>query len=311
MKNTLLPFFIAALISLTGCPQPENAAPPSVRPLSPSSAATSDETIIEPLKPEVPKKDETSMLVPAEVADKFAAEAVPMPPVEDLTAQIDEYVTKIVRTIDDLDGTVDYKIDADAVVRDANGLSLVALAVGLSEEDSQYKKAAPGIIKAAAVLAAAENYDDARKSGEALKASLTSSGDPTTLTWTKIAELTPLMKAVPNLSSSVTRWTNTERKLTVKIKKPEQLYGALAALAVISQGSIANAADAGKPGQEAQWKKDCEQFRDAALKANAAAHSFAEGKTDYQTYWTAFKNMTATCDTCHKTFHNAAVGQAE
>lgn len=322
MKKALLSLFAIALLCQTGCPKAQSVAPPAGGNNTISPAATTPtEPLVEPLQPAAPKADEpkadapkadgTSMFVPAALGSQIAAEAVPLPPVEDLTAQIDEYIEKIGKSIEDLDGTADYKADADAVVRDASGLSLVALAAGLSATDSKYKKAAPGIIKAAAALGAAAKLDDAKKGYEALKASLTSSGDPSTLGWTKVAALTPVMKAVPNLSSSATRWTNTEKKLKAKIKKPEQLYGALAALAAISQGSIANAAEAGKPDQEAEWKKDCEQFRDAALKANAAAHSFADGKADYDTYWAAFKNMTDSCDACHKTFHAAAVGKAE
>ncbi|MDR0870571.1 MAG: hypothetical protein LBN39_07235, partial [Planctomycetaceae bacterium] len=310
----------AALVVFTGCPQEATVAPPADK-VSP--AATSTESVVEPLQPapaepkagepkkEEPKEEGAFNLVPSDVVGKVAAEAVPLPPVADLVGQVDEYIEKIGKSIEDLDGSTNYKADAEAVVRDTSGLSLVALAVGLSPEDSKYKKAAPGIIKAATALGAVDKYDDAKKAFDALKASLTSSGDPASLAWTKVAELAPVMKAVPNLSSSATRWTNTEKKLKAKIKKPEQLYGALAALAVIPQGSIANAKDTGKADQEAQWKKDCEQFRDAALKANAAAHRFADDEADYAAYWNAFKAMTDSCDSCHKTFHAAAVGKSE
>ncbi len=238
----------------------------------------------------------------------FSEGSVPMPPVADLTIQIDEYVAKIGETLTELDGTTSYKNYGDVVVRDANGLALVALAIGLHPEDSKYKQAAPGIIKAAMELANAEKYDEAQKSFETLKTALTAEGDPSSLQWTKVAELGPVMKAVPNLSALLKRLTNTEPKMKRAARKPERIYGATAALAVISQGSIANAADTNKPDEAALWKKECEQFRDAALAANAALHDYADGKIDYAAYWQAHNRMTEACDTCHKVFSPSAAG---
>ncbi|MDR0704158.1 MAG: hypothetical protein LBF88_04140 [Planctomycetaceae bacterium] len=316
-------FFVTAmLVTLSGCPQPSNVVPPPANGTNDSSVqpgVTSAEGVIEPLVPagnsssEEAKPDlkEGTQLVPAQPVGKFAAEVIPMPPINDLVGQIDEYVEKLGETLKDLDGTVNYKNDGDFVVRDANALALVALAVGKSETDSKYKKAAPGIIKAATELAAATQYDAAKKGYDVLKTALTSEGDPSVLEWTKTAELQPLMKAVPNLSSTLTRWSNTEKKLKTQLKKPERIFGALAALAVIPQGSIANVKDTSKPDAVTEWKKECEQFRDAAIKANAALHSYAEEKIDYKTYWAAFKEMTEACDKCHKEFYPSAVGKNE
>jgi hypothetical protein len=320
-------FFVSAvlLVTLAGCPQSSTVVPlpagnnPSVQP-----GVTSGNGVVEPLVPagdsssEEKKSDvkEGTQFVPAQPIGKFANEAVPvsavpMPPIEDLIGQINEYVEKLGKTLEELDGTVNYKNDGDFVVRDANALALVALAVGKAEADSKYKKAAPGIIKAATELAAVTQSDAAKKAYDTLKTALTSEGDPSTLEWTKTAELQPLMKAVPNLNSTLTRLTNTEKKLKTQLKKPERVFGTLAALAVIPQGSIANVKDTAKPDAVAEWKKECEQFRDAAVKANAAVHSYAEEKIDYKTYWEAFKEMTEACDKCHKEFYPSAVGKNE
>ncbi|MDR2115591.1 MAG: hypothetical protein LBP87_04340 [Planctomycetaceae bacterium] len=320
------------LVTLAGCPQSPTEVPPPaeshnhtiqpgvtsgngvVEPLVPANTSLPDEKKTdakeEEKKPE-PKDNNGVQLVPAQPTGKFAAEVIPMPPIEDLTGQINEYVEKLGKTLEELDGTVNYKNDGDFVVRDANALALVALAVGKSESDSQYKKAAPGIIKAATELASATQYETAKEVYNKLKTALTSESDPSVLEWTKTAELQPLMKAVPNLSSTLTRLTNTERKLKTQLKKPERIFGGLAALAVITQGSIANVKDTTKPEAVAEWKKECEQFRDAAIKANAAIHSYAEEKIDYQTYWAAFKEMTEACDKCHKEFYPSAVGKNE
>ncbi|MDR2439056.1 MAG: hypothetical protein LBE12_06780 [Planctomycetaceae bacterium] len=340
MRKSLV-FFGSLLVSavmlatFAGCPQSPTAVPSPAEPNhhTVQPGVTSSSGVIEPLVPANPantspsdsneKKPETkeeekktelkegTQLIPAQPTGKFAAEVIPMPPITDLIGQIDEYIEKLGKILEELDGTVNYKNDGDFVVRDANALALIALAVGKAEADSKYKKAAPGIIKAATELAAATQYNAAKEAYNKLKTALTSEADPSVLEWTKIAELQPLMKAVPNLNSTLTRLTNTERKLNIQLNKPERVFGALAALAVISQGSIANVKDTSKPDAVAEWKKECEQFRDAAIKANTALHSFAEKKIDYKTYWAAFKEMTEACDKCHKEFYPSAVGKNE
>jgi hypothetical protein len=316
-------FFVSAAICImfSGCPQQSAVTPPASEPhdSTVSPGTTSSEEVIEPLVPagnsssEEAKPDvkEGTQLIPAQPVGKFAAEVIPMPPIDDLVGQIDEYVEKLGKTLEDLDGTVNYKNDSDFIIRDANALALVALAVGKSEADSKYKKAAFGIIKAATELAAVTQYDAANKAYNVLKTALTSESDPSALEWTKTAELQPLMKAVPNLSSTLTRLTNTEKKLKTQMKKPKRVFGALAALAVIPQGSIANVKDTSKPDAVTEWKKECEQFRDAAIKTNAALHSYVEEKIDYKTYWVTFKEMTETCDKCHEKFYPNAVGKNE
>ncbi|MDR2756997.1 MAG: hypothetical protein LBC20_14970 [Planctomycetaceae bacterium] len=317
------------LAIVAGCPQSPTIVPPPKSNHTVQPGVTSSSGVIEPLVPANspssnsekktdPKEEEKktdlkegTLLLPAQPTGKFAAELIPIPPITDLIAQIDEYVEKLGKTLEELDGTVNYKNDGDFVVRDANALALIALAVGKANADSKYKNASPGIIKAATELANTTQYDAAKESYNKLKSALTSEGDPSTLEWTKTAELQPLMKAVPNLNSTLTRLTNTERKLKTQLKKPERVFGALAALAVIPQGSIANVKDTSKPDAVAEWKKECEQFRDAAIKANAAIHSYAEEKIDYQTYWAAFKEMTEACDKCHKEFYPSAVGKNE
>lgn len=320
--SSCIALFSLGLFSLTGCPKPEGPPPPASGGGSPAAAgATTDEGLTLPLEPTGKKVDgDSSAVLPvldsfalaASLAGKVADEAVPMVPIADLVGQVDEYVERIGKNLDDLDGTANYKNDADTIVRDSNGLALTALSIGMSKDASKYQKAAPGIIKAAMDLAKVEKLDDAKKAYEDLKASLTAQGDSASLQWTKVANLPPVMKAVPNLSSTLTRLTNTDKKLKRGIEKnPERIYGALGALAAISQGSIANVKETTKPNAEAEWKKECEQFRDAAIKANAAAHGFADGSVNYADYWAAFKTMTETCDKCHATFYPSAVGKQD
>ena len=242
-----------------------------------------------------------------------AAEDTPQPPVADLVIQLDAYVTKIGETLTELHGTVNYKLDSDFVVRDASGLALVALAIALHTDESRYKKSAPAIITQAAALAKIDNYDEALKCFETLKSAVAGEEVIAMARWADVAEevdLTPVMKAVPNLAALLKRLTNTETKMKRMVAKPESVYGATAALAAISQGSIANATDTIKPDERDIWKKECEQFRDAALAVNAALHDYAAGKIDYAAYWKAHNRMTESCETCHALFSPAASGHA-
>jgi hypothetical protein len=319
--RTILTCSILILALCVGCSNTDsgpNKEKPQAEPAAETPDSNKPEPYVEPLVPKVDTPQETTGIT-AEPMGKYAAEAVPLPPVEDLTAQIDEYITKIGKSLDDLDGSPKYAEDAADIVRDANALSLVALAIGLTEADSKYKKPASQIITAAKTLAAAKNLEEGQKAYTGLKASLTGAGDGKTLSWLdKTAVLSQAMKALPNLSSAVKRITDTERKLTATLggANAQRVYGQLAALSVISQGSIPNVAETEKPDAAADWKKHCEEFRDAALKANAAAHQYAKDKADgkepnYAAFSASFKTMTESCDSCHAIFHPGAVGKSE
>ena len=266
--------------------------------------------------------DEPTVAAISSARAKYAAETIPLPPVADLTAQIDDYMTKIGEALGRLDGTPRYEEDAAIVVRDVSALAAIALAVGLAEEDSKYKASASHIIVAARALAAAKTLEDGNKALAALQASLTDTSAGQPLAWTdKVADLSPLMKALPNLSSAVNRLTNAENRFNTVAAGAnartqlarQQVLGHLAALAAISQGSIPNVGQTEKPDAVAEWKKYCEDFRDAAIKVNAAAHQFVDsiGTANYTAYDTAFKAMAASCDDCHRTFYPNAVGQTE
>ena len=303
-------FLFGLLIVLSGCDRKTPPPPPSSDAPAPVKGATTVAPYVEPMVPqtspeekkaEEPEQKKTTMMRSA-AFDKVAQQAVPLPPIADLVAQANDYLEKLGGTLKDLDGTSDYKKDADAVVRDSNGLALVALALGLSPEDSKYKKAAPGIITAALALEKVDKLDAANKAYADLKAASESSGDPTTLGWTKIATLGPVMKAVPNLDATAKRLSNSESKLKRAKTNPTKITAPLAGLAVIAQGSIANVKETRVPDAEADWKKECERFRDAALKANAAVHAFVEEKATYAEFDAAYTALSETCDSCHKIF---------
>ena len=288
---------------------------PLIEPLVPRVAPPADTTPPEEGTPSEAAPAESTGIV-SEVFGKYAAEAVPLPPVEDLTTQIDEYITKMGEALELLDGSPRYASDASDIVRDSNALALVAHAVGLAEADSEYKKSAPQIVASAQNLAAAKNLEEGQKSYAALKESLAGVGRGQSLAWSdKVASLTAAMKALPNLSSTVKRVTDTPRKLnTILDRRSQQIFGQTAAMAVIAQGAIPNVAETPKPDAVAEWKKYCEEFRDAAIKVNAVTRQHAKDRAeekdpDYAIFNNAFKAMSESCDNCHKVFYPQAVGK--
>ena len=263
-----------------------------------------------------PTEGSPSAAVVSKILEKYAAEVIPLPPVEDLTKQIDEYFKKMGDSLEALDGSPRYAADSGDIVRDANALALIVLAVGLAETDSKYKKPAPLIIVAAQNLATAKSLEEGQKAHEALKVSLIGAGEGKSLAWSdKVADLKPAMKALPNLSSAVKRSTNTERKLGIILdRQPQQIFGQTAAMAVISQGTIPNVAETTKPDAVEEWKKHCEEFRDAAIKVNTVARQYAKDRDDgkepnYTVFDAALKAMTESCDDCHKVFYPSAIGK--
>jgi len=295
---------------------------------TPSAAPSADETAAL-AKPAASSAQPASQIAgAAQTAARVAMSAgdVPLPPLDDLTAQIDEYMTVIARDLARLDGSIRYVEDAVNIVRDVNGLALVALAVGLANDDSKYKRAAPHIIAAARRLAAAQNFNDGNAALTALQAALTNTSDAAPLSWSdKVSELGPAMQALPNLSSAVNRLAGAESRFNTVMaaanprmeQARQQVIAHLAGLAAISQGSIPNVVQSDRPDAVEEWKKYCEEFRDYAIKVNAIAHQFIQeraaggGTTNFATFNTAFRAMAESCDDCHRAFYPSAVGQTE
>lgn len=338
--RTVFALSVLILIFCVGCPPPVpepdgegtnksivtpdfNKPEPLIEPLVPRVAPPADATPLDdvPLEGTPPEKapEETtsfmSDVLGKYAADIIAAKAVPLPPVEDLTTQIEEYIIKMGESLEFLDGSPRYVADSGDIVRDANALALIALALGLAETDSKYKKSAAHIILATQNLAAAQTLEEGQKAYKALQASLayTETGKP--LSWSdKVSNLTPAMKALPNLSSAIKRVTNTPRKLAlISDKSLNQVFAQTATMAVISQGTIPNVTETTKPDAIAEWKKHCEEFRDAAIKVNAVTRQYAKDRNDekdpdYAVFDAAFKAMITSCDDCHKEFYPKAVG---
>ena len=220
------------------------------------------------------------------VATGPAAAAPPAPPVStfapaaDLVQQLDAYVN-------DLDETVaseaEYKDSEEKVVKEANTLILIALALGLHDtdnKDNKYKTAAPAIIKAAKDLAAANNYAAAKAGVAALKAAMQGQGAGGGLKWEKVASLEQLMKQVPVIN------TKLKMKLArLSAKNVKDTAGYSAVLAVIAQGSIADTSRAKSDAQVQQWQEFCVEMRDSAGAEQGHSRQKLRGGATGQRTW--------------------------
>jgi hypothetical protein len=228
-----------------------------------------------------------------------AADAVPLPPIADLDAQVDYYITELDKSMEDLATSRDFASDSTVLARDANALILVALAVGMSEEEGKYKAAAPEIIKAAQAVCAAKDLAAVKIAVADVKAALEKKSTEK-LAWTKVAKMEPVMKlAVPRINTGMTRYLRTEALLKRGIPN---IAGATATLAVISHGLKPNYDETIAPDKKDEWVKFSQEFRDVALKANAALHGFDKGDVTFDAFKDALAAMRESCEHCHTIF---------
>ncbi len=233
-----------------------------------------------------------------------AEDAVPLPPAADLDFQVDYYLKEFDKDMEDLAASKDFAADSTVLGRDANALILVALSLGMSEEDGKYKAAAPEIIKAAQAVAAAKDLAAAKTAVADLQAAAgKKSADK--LEWKKVAEMAPAMKlAVPRINTGMTRYVRNDA--TLKRGVPNVAAGT-ATLAAISQGLTPNYDETIKPNEKDQWVKFAQDFRDSALKANAAVHGYEKGDVSFDDFKKAFTTMKENCEHCHAVFTEGAI----
>ena len=213
-------------------------------------------------------------------------------PVGDLVGQVESYVEKLEECVED---KAEFADSVDKMQRCAHSLAVIALAVGLHDQDSSLRRASPVLVKAAQELAAAKDHADAVAGVARVKSALSASGNPSTLKWTKVAELRALMVEVPLINTRMKRYMRRfEKGATV-------LAGDSAALVAISQASVANADETEAPDRVAEWYKYCIQMRDAAGALNKAVHARNEVAAN-----TAMDALQQSCDDCHAVFHKSA-----
>jgi hypothetical protein len=211
-------------------------------------------------------------------------------PAEDLAGQADWYIKDLEKAVAD---EAEYKDSVDKIVKESNTLIVIAMALGMHDEDNKYKASAGAVIKAAKAVSETKDFDSAKKAVAALTDSVNGKTEGK-LKWEKIASLPELMKQVPNI--------NTKLKLNIKgakfKKKAKDTAGYTAVLAVIAQSTQADHSATKDAAQVKQWEKFSTEARDIAGQLNAAIR-----KGDEKAATEGMKKLTQSCDDCHAVFH--------
>lgn len=229
-------------------------------------------------------------------------------PAADLAAQVETYLDEFDEAVETQEA-YDESVEIDKLAKDSNTFILIALALGLHDADNQFKAAAPGMVKAAQQLAAAKDYPAAKAAVEAVKSATASTGGtPADLKWEKVASLKALMEAVPLINTKLKRYVRKGREDRMK-KAADDLAGYAAVLAVIAQGSMANAGETKKPEEVEKWHAYCAEMRDASAAVNVAVRTFEKEGTPEAFDATAavLQDLNTSCDVCHEVFHPDAL----
>ena len=261
---------------------------PTTDPVEPSDPDATTEPD-EPAEPSDPATPEDTTAEPA-----AAASGVPdistFAPAKYLTAEVAEY-------IEDLEGAVeteeDYNDTPDKVARLASTLAVMAVGLGLHDEDNPYKASAGALMKAAQDLAVTTDFASAQAGVAAVKAAAASQ-EPSDveLKWGKIAALAPLMKQVPLINSKLGRSV----KRLDRSADDAQSYSAV--IALIAQGTVNNSDETIAPERVEDWIELCIAARDGAAAVGAAARA-----GDAEAAAAAMQKLDETCTACHEIFN--------
>ena len=145
-----------------------------------------------------------------------------LPPAKDLANQADQYLKSLGKSVATEE---DYKDDQGKIAKESNTLVIIALALGLHDQESKYKAQAGALIKAAQAVAATKDYPSAKKAIAALQeAAADGAKADAELKWKKVASLPELMKQVPLINNKLKRYIKPNN-FKKKAKEHGRLHG--------------------------------------------------------------------------------------
>lgn len=284
----------------------EPAAPADPAPVAPAAPAEPGMAPEEPVAPAQPSDPApvapTEPAKPAEdaalVTDPNAVKVSSFAPAEDLVGQVDEYLKVLGASVAN---EADYKDAEGKIDKDANTLIVIALTLGLHDEENKYKKDASAMLKASQAVADAEGFEATKSAVEALNAAAEGKAEAgPALKWEKVASLEQLMKAVPLINTRLKRNVAGTRFQS----RAKETAGYSAVIAAIGQASIADTSEAKDEEQVKKWQKYSAEMRDAAGQLNKAIRA-----GDQEAAEKVMPKLAQSCDDCHAVFHTEALGQ--
>ncbi|MBR5414820.1 MAG: hypothetical protein IK105_02690 [Thermoguttaceae bacterium] len=223
----------------------------------------------------------------------------------DMESQFTKFFAKLDRDLEDLSLGGDFGDASGNLMRDANVLVLLAMAIAQSDESGDLKAAAPAVLADGKALLAAGDAEAAAAAVKAIKADVASpAGSAAPVRWERAAQLAPLMgKIVPSLTSEIKRLSKNEKTL-LRAGNIDKVAGAAALLAVVAEGSRLNVSETTAPDQDALWKEYCDEFAVLSLNVNRTARALSNGGA-FDDYAAALKELEKTCSVCHAKFSSA------
>jgi cytochrome c556 len=225
---------------------------------------------------------------------------------DDLAAEVKFLVADLEKAVADEE---EYKSQVEGrFIRDGNTITLIAIALGLHDQDSPLKPHAKAIAAAARKLAQTKDFATTKQTNEDLKACFAATkqavadlkaavggqvGGGGELKWGKVAPLNTLMKdEVPNINT----------KLKTGLRHFETRAGEAAAnaatMALIAENAMLYVADTKKPAEGAEWTKFAAQMRSLAKDVAAKAHAGDQAGTN-----DAMDKLNDSCTACHRVFN--------
>ncbi len=237
-------------------------------------------------------------LLVATPTSTFASDDAPAPKIstfasaDDLTAEVKILVADLEKAVVDEE---EYKSQVEGrFIRDGNTITLIAIALGLHDQDSPIKPYAKAIAAAARKLAQTKDFATTKQAIEDLKTAIDGQGTGTgELKWGKVSKLPGLMKdEVPNINNKL---KNSLRRFK---KRSSEVAANAATMALIAENANLYVADTKKPGEGQKWTEFDGQMRAAAVDLAAKAHAVDEAGAK-----TAMDNLEKSCHDCHAVFN--------
>jgi hypothetical protein len=216
-------------------------------------------------------------------------------PAEDLVREADKYIGELAGAIAAVEsGEEKYDDTKEKIEKDSNALIIVALCLGMHDQDNKYKPQAGALLKAAQEMAGTKDIKAAKNALASVKdAAAGKKKVNVELKWEKVASLPALMKHVPSI--------NTKLKAYVKPAKfkakAKDSAGITAVMAAIAQGSMTDDSAAKSPEQVEQWHKFCVEMRNEAAAMNKSIHA-GDAEATAKNLLKLGKN----CEDCHAVF---------
>ncbi len=215
-------------------------------------------------------------------------------PVKETESQLVYYLERIEK---DLTDEATYEEDQqNRVALDASTVAVLAILLGMHDEETKYQKQASKVIELAIELAdSSSEFADAKEKLAELKAAVDSGTSAGKTTWEPAADLGLLMKQVPIVNNSLRRGV-TGRRFARSI---DSTAGHAVTLAAIAQASLIDTSYCGDEEDEKEWQKICADMRDASAEVYKALRAKNQDRAK-----AGIAKIVKTCDACHHRFRD-------